>query len=66
MKKLNGRDSVGNLGGFIGPFVMGELKTRNGGAFWPGLYTASGLMLTASILAYLTLKQPPAPERKDT
>ena len=59
-------NSVGNLGGFIGPFVMGELKSRNGGAFWPGLYTAAGLMLAASILAYLTLKKPQAPEQKDT
>ena len=59
-------NSVGNLGGFIGPFVMGELKSRNGGAFWPGLCTAAGLMLAASILAYLTLKQPQAPEQKDT
>ena len=50
-------NSVGNLGGFIGPLLMGELKTRNQGAFWPGLYTAAGLMLSAALLAYLTLKQ---------
>ena len=54
-------NSVGNLGGFFGPFLMGELKTRSGGAFSPGLYTAAALMLLAAFVAYLTLKQRPAP-----
>jgi MFS transporter, ACS family, tartrate transporter len=53
-------NSVGNLGGFIGPLLMGELKARSGGAFAPGLFTAASLMLCASLLAYLTLK--PRPE----
>lgn len=53
-------NSVGNLGGFFGPLLMGELKTRSGGAFPPGLYTAAGLMLAASAVAYLTLKKPAA------
>jgi MFS transporter, ACS family, tartrate transporter len=58
-------NSVGNLGGFFGPTLMGELKTRSGGAFAPGLYVATGLMLAAALLAYLTLKQPPAPKPVD-
>lgn len=48
-------NSVGNLGGFFGPQVMGELKTRSGGAFGPGLYTSAGLMLVAALVALLTL-----------
>lgn len=55
-------NSVGNLGGFIGPFLMGELKTRSGGAFGAGLSTAAGLMLCAALMALLTLK-PPAPSQ---
>ncbi|MGC4042481.1 MAG: MFS transporter [Armatimonas sp.] len=50
-------NSVGNLGGFIGPTLMGELKNRSGGAFAPGLYTAAGLMLCSSLLALMTLKR---------
>lgn len=50
-------NSVGNLGGFFGPMLMGELKTRSGGQFTPGLLTAAGFMLVASILSYIALKQ---------
>jgi MFS transporter, ACS family, tartrate transporter len=50
-------NSIGNLGGFIGPLLMGELKTRNNGAFAPGLYTAAGLMLCAACFAFFMLKQ---------
>ena len=59
-------NSVGNLGGFIGPLLMGDLKTRNQGAFWPGLYTAAGLMLSAALLAHLTLKQRSESVQEDT
>ena len=55
-------NSVGNLGGMIGPNLMGELKTRSGGAFGPGLFTAVGIMFTAAVLSYVMLKPPPAPE----
>ena len=56
-------NSVGNLGGFFGPMLMGELMARSGGAFPPGLYTAAGLMLLAATISYLTLKNRAAPER---
>jgi hypothetical protein len=46
----------------IGPNLMGELKTRSGGAFGPGLFTAMAIMLTAATLSYVMLKPPPAPE----
>jgi ACS family tartrate transporter-like MFS transporter len=53
-------NSVGNLGGFFGPTLMGELKHRTGGGFAAGLYTAAGLMLLASLLAYLLRRHPTA------
>jgi ACS family tartrate transporter-like MFS transporter len=54
-------NSVGNLGGFFGPVLMGQLKERNAGAYEPGLYAAAGLMIVASLLAFKTLRQKPVP-----
>lgn len=54
-------NSVGNLGGFFGPLLMGELKTRSGGAYAPGLYTAAGLMVLASTFAFFMLRRRPSP-----
>lgn len=53
-------NSVGNLGGFFGPSLMGELKRRSEGGFAPGLYTAAALMLMASLLAFRMLAPSPA------
>jgi MFS transporter, ACS family, tartrate transporter len=53
-------NSVGNLGGFFGPVLMGELKTRDNGGYGLGLYVATGLMLTAAFLAYIAFRQPSA------
>jgi ACS family tartrate transporter-like MFS transporter len=55
-------NSVGNLGGFFGPVLMGELKRRSGGGYVYGLYMAAGLMLLASLLAFLAFR-PPAPRK---
>ena len=52
-------NSVGNLGGFFGPVLMGELKQRTHGGYVAGLYMAAGLMLLASLLAYVAFRQPP-------
>ncbi len=49
-------NSVGNLGGFFGPILMGELKQRSHGGYAAGLYTAAGLMMLASLLAFHKLK----------
>jgi MFS transporter, ACS family, tartrate transporter len=59
-------NSVGNLGGFIGPKIMGELATRNNNSFVPGLFLASALMVWASLHAFFTLKQRAEPEKNDT
>ncbi len=49
-------NSVGNLGGYFGPKVVGELKDRSG-SFNTGLYFMAGCILIAGILA-LFLKMP--------
>jgi ACS family tartrate transporter-like MFS transporter len=50
-------NSVGNLGGFIGPFLMGWLKKSTGGGYFAGLLTAALLFLLGSAFSYLFLVQ---------
>jgi MFS transporter, ACS family, tartrate transporter len=47
-------NSVGNLGGFFGPFVLGWLKDHYGG-YQAGMYVLAGLQL-AAFLASLALR----------
>jgi len=55
-------NSVGNLGGLIGPLIMGELKTRTHGGYTAGLYTATALYLIAAVLsAFLKREQHSTP-----
>jgi len=50
-------NSVGNLGGFFGPKLMGWLVDRTGG-YTAGLYMAAGLMVVSAILGALLKRQP--------
>ena len=60
-------NSVGNLGGFFGPVLMGELKNRDNGGFTLGLFMAMGLMFLAAFLAFLAFRTPtPRPEETAT
>jgi ACS family tartrate transporter-like MFS transporter len=45
-------NSVGNLGGFIGPWLMGTLKEHSH-SYTPGLYTAAALMVLGACLSFL-------------
>lgn len=48
-------NSIGNLGGFLGPRVLGYIKTHTG-SFADGVYCLSGAMvLTATIIFFLGL-----------
>lgn len=63
-------NSVGNLGGFFGSILMGELKQRNNGDYTPGLYLSAGLIILTSLLAFRMLrpthsKSDPMPEMTD-
>jgi MFS transporter, ACS family, tartrate transporter len=46
-------NSVGNLGGFFGPVLMGELKQRSHGSYTAGLYTAGVLMVLGAAISVL-------------
>jgi MFS transporter, ACS family, tartrate transporter len=50
-------NSVGNLGGFFGPTLMGELKFRAHGDYRPGLYLATALFVLAALLPFLLRPQ---------
>ena len=52
-------NSVPNLGGQVGPWLVGVLRKHSGG-FSAGLLLSSGLLLAAGLLA-LTLRPPPRP-----
>ena len=51
-------NSIGNLGGFFGPTVMGELRKRTDGYTTGLLVIAAGLTLQAILVATLRLAKP--------
>ena len=51
-------NSVGNLGGYLGPYAVGCLKDWTGG-YAAGLFVLSGAMLGAGLLVLLTPRRPP-------
>lgn len=50
-------NSVGNMGGFFGPILMGKIKDNTGGGYTWGLAMASGLMVFAAFMAFLAFRQ---------
>ena len=56
-------NSLGNLGGFLGPRLLGYVKTHTG-SFAGGVYLlAGGMLVTATILFFLGLghRETPVP-----
>ncbi len=51
-------NSIGNLGGFVGPYLIGLVKEETG-SFAGGLWTLAGGLVVAALLA-LALRDPPA------
>jgi ACS family tartrate transporter-like MFS transporter len=48
-------NSVGNLGGFFGPFIVGWIKDSTG-SFDDGLYALAGFMVLAAIVTVIGVK----------
>lgn len=42
-------NSIGNLGGFVGPFMIGWIKDLTG-SFMGGLYFVAGLLVLSAVL----------------
>jgi len=55
-------NSVGNLGGFVGPFMVGWLKDHLGG-FQAGLIFLGGCLFTGAIVAMIVGRRVPRAER---
>jgi ACS family tartrate transporter-like MFS transporter len=50
-------NSVGNVGGFMGPFLVGWIKDATGN-FENGLYALAGFMLLAAVVAAIGVQAP--------
>lgn len=50
-------NSVGNVGGFLGPFVVGWIKDSTG-SFDNGLYALAGFMLLAAVITAIGVQAP--------
>jgi MFS transporter, ACS family, tartrate transporter len=50
-------NSVGNVGGFLGPFVVGWIKDSTG-SFDNGLYALAGFMLLAAVVTAIGVQAP--------
>ncbi|EPI4979572.1 TPA: MFS transporter [Raoultella planticola] len=53
-------NSIGNLGGFVGPFMIGLIKEHTGSFSW-GLYFVAALLVVSSFIVFLLSGK--APER---
>jgi ACS family tartrate transporter-like MFS transporter len=58
-------NSVGNLGGFLGPTALGVIE-KHTGSFLPGLYILAGLLLLASTALGLFRITPKSPSAEST
>ncbi len=45
-------NSVGNLGGFVGPFLIGWLKSQTGG-YAAGLYVVAAFLALSAVLTLM-------------
>jgi len=53
-------NSVGNLGGFAGPYIMGWVKDATG-SFKAGLYVLAGFGIAAAVVTLMVVKAAPRP-----
>jgi ACS family tartrate transporter-like MFS transporter len=48
-------NSIGNVGGYVGPFIVGWIKDRTG-SFEMGLYFLAGCALTSALITYFAAR----------
>ena len=56
-------NSVGNLGGFAGPYIMGWVKDATGN-FQAGLYVLAGFGIAAAIVTLMIVQSAPRPAQR--
>jgi MFS transporter, ACS family, tartrate transporter len=52
---------IGNLGGLVGPYVLGALSDASGGSYTAGMWVLAGTALLAAVLMILVRTAPRAP-----
>ena len=50
-------NSIGNVGGFVGPYLMGWIRVKAGGSFNAGLLTLAAILVLGAVIV-LRLEQP--------
>jgi D-galactonate transporter len=58
-------NSVGNLGGFAGPYIMGWVKDATG-SFKAGLYVLAGFGIAAAVVTLMIVRSAPRPAERST
>jgi nitrate/nitrite transporter NarK len=58
-------NSIGNLGGFAGPYIMGWVKDATGN-FKAGLYVLAGFGIAAAVVTLMIVKSAPRPIERST
>jgi D-galactonate transporter len=56
-------NSVGNLGGFAGPYIMGWVKDATG-SFKAGLYVLAGFGIAAAVVTLMIVRSAPRPAER--
>lgn len=59
-------NSIGNLGGFLGPTVIGYVKDKFGSYEYGLLFLAATSMISASLIAIMPLRKPDAPSTDES
>ncbi|HJF84908.1 MAG TPA: MFS transporter, partial [Megamonas hypermegale] len=49
-------NSVGNLGGFFGPYILGALSSSTG-SYTTGIFALAGFMVISSLIVIFVIKQ---------
>jgi MFS transporter, ACS family, tartrate transporter len=53
-------NSVGNLGGFAGPYVIGAIKDRTGNIYWGLAFVGISMLISATLVMAMRLGKPEA------
>jgi ACS family tartrate transporter-like MFS transporter len=51
-------NSVGNLGGFVGPYVIGAIKDRTGSVYWGLAFVGISMIISAILVMAMKLGKP--------
>lgn len=53
-------NSIGNLGGFVGPYVIGAVKDRTGSVYWGLAFVGISMLVSATLVMAMPIGKPQA------